>query len=180
MGEGPASAQTPIRPLYPTQWRALMKSFNALFLSFYPTGKMPLIELRSIQSQWEEVGESVPQTVGHSSPFTGVSDSFQPPGSPMSPPGLRSKSITPILDKPWKSPGSTTSVGEQSTAMPSSLTTWATWLAGEGPSQERHLGPEKCLIKAWDPGFSEQEQSIDITSPREPRGSPNSQGARRM
>ena len=80
MGEGPASAQTPIRPLHPTEWRALM-SFSALFILSHREDAI-LIKLRSTQSQWEEAGESVPHTVGHSSPFTGVSDSFQPPGRP--------------------------------------------------------------------------------------------------
>ncbi|KAM7245711.1 hypothetical protein CapIbe_002009 [Capra ibex] len=71
-----------------------------------------LIELRSTQSQWEEAGESVPQTVGHSSPFA---------------------------DKPWKAPGSTTSVGEQHTTMPLGLMTWATWPADTYASQSLYL-----------------------------------------
>lgn len=45
---------------------------------------------------------------------------------PTSPPGLRNKHIMTILDKPWKAPGSTTSVGEQHTTMPLGLMTWAT------------------------------------------------------
>ena len=57
--------------------------------------------------------------------------------------------------------------------MPSGLKTWTTWPAGGGPSQERHLSPEKCVIKAWDPGFSEQEwehrHNLPEGAPREPQ-----------
>ena len=58
--------------------------------------------------------------------------------------------------------------------MPAGLMMWATWLAGEGPLQERHLGPEKCLIKAWDPGFSEQEMEHRCNLPEgSPEGAPS-------
>lgn len=57
--------------------------------------------------------------------------------------------------------------------MPLGLMTWATWPAGEGLSQERHLGPEKCLIKAWDPRIWEQElehrRNLPEGAPREPQ-----------
>ncbi|KAI4591208.1 hypothetical protein MJG53_002257 [Ovis ammon polii x Ovis aries] len=45
-----------------------------------------LIELRSTQSQWEEAGESVPQTVGHSSPFADLLTALEL-GDPLLGPG---------------------------------------------------------------------------------------------
>lgn len=58
--------------------------------------------------------------------------------------------------------------------MPVGPMMWATWLAGEGPSRERHLGSEKCLIKAWDPGFSEQELEHRRNLPEgSPEGAPS-------